>query len=72
MTSRIKYTKSWLCRDYKDDHLNYVTNYLAVDKSNKKIIGKFEDETEGIPIIEFVGLRSKMYSITLFNDEEKK
>ncbi|CAB3999568.1 Gastrula zinc finger [Paramuricea clavata] len=29
---------------------------------NKKVIGKFKDEAEGVPIIEFVGLRSKMYS----------
>jgi hypothetical protein len=29
---------------------------------NKKVIGKFKDEAGGVPIIEFVGLRSKMYS----------
>ena len=29
---------------------------------NKKVIGKFKDEAEGVPIVEFVGLRSKMYS----------
>ena len=28
----------------------------------KKIIGKFKDEAAGVPICEFVGLRSKMYS----------
>ena len=32
------------------------------DKSNKKVIGKFKDEVSGIPINEFIGLRSKMYS----------
>ena len=58
--------------DYKDDHLYYINNNLAVNKSNKKIIGKFKDEIEGIPIIEFIGLKSKMYSIKLFNDKEKK
>ena len=31
---------------------------------NKKFIGKMKDETHGIPIQEFVGLRPKMYSIT--------
>ena len=30
---------------------------------NKKVVGKFKDETQGIPICEFIGLRSKMYSI---------
>ncbi|CAB3998356.1 Hypothetical predicted protein, partial [Paramuricea clavata] len=29
---------------------------------NKKVIGKFKDEAEGVPVTEFVGLRSKMYS----------
>lgn len=34
---------------------------------NKKIIGKFKDETNSIPIREFVGLRSKMYSFQVFD-----
>jgi hypothetical protein len=29
---------------------------------NKKVIGKFKDEASGVPIFEFCGLRSKMYS----------
>lgn len=32
------------------------------DPRNKKVIGKFQDEAGGMPIKEFVGLRSKMYS----------
>ena len=39
---------------------------------NKKVVGKFKDETQGIPICEFIGLRSKMYSIKLDDDSEKK
>ena len=58
--------------DYKDDHVYNTNNNLAVDKSNKTIIRKFKDENEGIPIIEFVGLGRKIYSIKLFNDKEKK
>jgi len=42
------------------------------DNENKRVIGKFKDETEGVPIKEFIGLRSKMYSIKLDNDIEKK
>ena len=38
----------------------------------KKVIGKFKDEAAGIPIIEFVGLRSKMYSYLLENDQTVK
>ena len=30
--------------------------------ANKKAIGKMKDETKGDPIIEFVGLKPKMYS----------
>ena len=44
----------------------------SCDNSNKKVIGKFKDETDGVPIVEFCGLRSKMYSIKLENDKEKK
>jgi len=36
---------------------------------NKKVIGKFKDEAAGKPILEFVGLTSKMYS---YITEEKK
>ena len=42
------------------------------ESKNKKVVGKFKDETQGIPICEFIGLRSKMYSIKLDDDSEKK
>jgi len=42
--------------DYPEDHPCY-------SKANKKVIGKFKDEANGQQIQEFVGLRSKMYSI---------
>ena len=43
------------------------------DKTNKKVVGKFKDETDGMPIREYVGLRPKMYSLTYgaMNNEEK-
>ena len=37
--------------------------------SIKKIIGKFKDEACGVPITEFIGLKSKMYSY--IKDNEK-
>ena len=32
------------------------------DAANNKVIGKMKDEANGVPIIEFVGLKPKMYS----------
>ena len=39
---------------------------------NKKVIGMFKDETGGKQIIEFVGLRSKLYSYKLHEKEHKR
>ena len=41
---------------------NYPENSLYYCNTNKKVIGKFEDEACGVPIVEFIGLKSKMYS----------
>ena len=49
-----------------------LDGYRSCDNTNKKVIGKFKDETDGVPIVEFCGLRSKMYSIKLDNGTEKK
>ena len=44
------------------DNSDYSEESPSFDKTNEKVNGKFKDEAAGIPIIEFVGLRSKMYS----------
>jgi hypothetical protein len=49
-----------------------LDGYRRQDNTNKKVIGKFKDETDGVPIVEFVGLRAKMYSILLDTGKEKK
>ena len=36
------------------------------------MIGKFKDEVSGIPVNEFIGLRSKMYSYLKDTDERGK
>jgi hypothetical protein len=64
-------------KDMNDDkHLFDMSDYTmdgyrSRDETNKKVIGKFKDETSGVPIAEFCGLRPKMYSILLDNDESK-
>ena len=46
----------------KFDNSDYSKSSKFFNETNKRVIGKFKDEACGIPIHEFVGLRSKMYS----------
>ena len=55
------YQDFWNDKD-KFDNSDYPESSPYFDKANKKVIGKFKDEAAGVPICEFVGLRSKMYS----------
>ena len=53
---------------FKGKRLFYFSNYLQdskfFDQANKKVIGKMKDESEGKIIDdEFVGLKSKIYSM---------
>ena len=50
----------------------YSTKSKYYDNLNKLIIGKIEDQTEGVEIEEFVGLRPKIYSFLVDNSEHKK
>ena len=56
----------------KFDNSDYPENSPYFNKINKKVIGKFKDEASGIPVVEFVGLRSKMYSYMKDNDKCEK
>ena len=51
------------------DLSNYSRNSKYFCNDNKKILGKMKDEYDGNVIKEFIGLRSKMYSI---HDTKKK
>ena len=45
------------------DYSDYPKDSPYYDITNKKVVGKFKCETKGAPILEFVGLRPKMYSL---------
>ena len=51
------------------DNSDYSESSPYYCKANKKIIGKFKDEACGIPITEFIGLKSKMYSYVKDNEK---
>ena len=55
------YKDFWNDKDMFDNS-DYPENSLYYCNANKKVIGKFKDEACGVPITEFVGLKSKMYS----------
>jgi len=80
-------TDSLCCDIKTDDFYEDITNdverlfdtseYPKDDPSgirtevNKKVIGMFKDEVCGRQIEEFVGLRSKLYSYKMFEDEKQ-
>ena len=40
------------------DTSNYPREHPLYSSANQKVIGKFKDETGGLPIVEWVGLRA--------------
>ena len=50
------------------DLANFPKTSKYFDCSNNKVIGKFKDECSGEPILEFIGLRPKMYSFLTVHD----
>ena len=60
---------------YKDkdlfDFSDYSKESKFCDNSNKNVIGKMKDEMGGNVVSEFIGLKSKMYSLIRVDDEEK-
>jgi hypothetical protein len=62
------YQDIWSMREHFDLSDMPVTSGFQ-DKTNEKVVGKMKDETLGDPIVEFVGLRPKMYSFKTVNDQ---
>ena len=54
------------------DFSNYPTNHKLHSNKNKKRIGFMTDETNSEIIQEFIGLKSKLYSIQFYNGENIK
>ena len=52
------------------DFSEYPVSPKFYDISNEKVLGKMKNEFKGEIISEFVGLKSKMYSLTSINDRE--
>ena len=55
------YKDFWNDKDMFDNS-DYPESSPYYCNANKKVIRKFKDEACGVPITEFVGLKSKMYS----------
>ena len=65
------YADFWSDED-RFDNSDYNKESPFYNTANKKVIGKFKDEACGVPITEFVGLRSKMYSYMKDNEKGGK
>ena len=62
------YKDFWNDKDVFDDS-DYLENSPYYCNVNKKIIEKSKDEACGVPITEFIGLKSKMYSHVKDNEK---
>ena len=62
------YKDFWNDKDMFENS-DYLERSPYYCNANKRVIGKFEDGACGVPITEFVGLKSKMYSY-IKNDEK--
>ena len=54
------------------DFIGYSKDSVYYDDSNKKMLGKMKDEFFGNKVYEFIGLKSKMYSLIACNDLKVK
>ena len=52
------------------DFSGYPIDSKYYNSANKKVLGKMKDEFNGVKMVEFVGLKSKMYSLISVDDRE--
>ena len=65
------YADFWKAKELFDN-ADYPKESPYFDATYKKVIGKMKDEAAGMSIVEFVGLRSKMYSYVKDNGKNEK
>ena len=63
------YEKFFADREKYFDFCEYPKTNPFFDEKNKLVVGFFKDEAKGLPISEFVGLRPKMYSYVVRNEQ---
>ena len=54
------------------NNTNYPENSPYYCNANEKVVGKFEDDACGVPIVEFISFKSKMYSYVKDNEKGGK
>ena len=64
------YEDMWTMKEHFD-FAEYPKTSRFYDPQNNKVVGKMKDEVKGQPILEFVGLRPKMYSFLVASVNEK-
>ena len=73
LTYKIKsedFYEEFVKHNYLFDFSKYPENSKLFDRANKKVTGKMKDVSEGKITDEFVGLKSKMYSIKNIDGKE--
>jgi hypothetical protein len=57
---------------HRYDTSDYPKDHSLYSLTNKKVLGKMKDEASGVPIVEFVGLKAKMYAVLASGGKEIK